>query len=62
MTMKLEEARALGFNSIQECEEHQLWVKKRDILNKQAIEAIKKAESENSNIINLLHINSAINK
>lgn len=52
----VEEAMALGFDSIEQCEEHQAWLNQQRNVRAKTRAAIKKAEKEGSNIIDVRHL------
>ena len=53
----LEEVQALGYSSIEEAENYQKYLEEKKICEKQSIEAVRKAEREGSNTIDVRHIN-----
>ena len=57
MKTTLEEAKALGFDSIEACEKHQVFLDNQRRISSECHEAYQEAEKNGSNVINLTKVN-----
>lgn len=51
--LKLEQAQALGFSSVEECDQHQKWLDHQAEQNERIRAAVKAADESDSQIIDL---------
>ncbi|MCZ4310269.1 hypothetical protein AB6D66_01150 [Vibrio pomeroyi] len=51
--IRLEQAKALGFDSIESMEDHQLWLDSQKANKQEWIAAVSKAEQAGSNVIDI---------